>query len=139
MILLERNSGMKQRGRPKIPEVQEIIRQCEKLGITYSAYLTRIKKGWTKEEALNTPHVGAVLKTKDGTPIFTYLKSIGKCYGSFINLVHRGCSVEEALDRVENPRGKGKYFREGITLRQWCIKNNKNYVTEYYKVVGRKK
>lgn len=127
------------RGRTKIPEIQEIIKRCKELGISYPAYLCRIKNGWTKEEALNVPRVGAVLRTKDGTPIFTYLKSIGKSYSYFQTLVHRGYSAEEALDRVENPRGKGKYFRDGMTLRQWCIINNKNYVTEYYKVVGRKK
>ena len=127
------------KGKPKNPEVQEIIKKCNENGISYVNYLNRLKNGWSKEEALNLPRVGAIYKTKDGTPIFTYLKSIGKSYSYFQTLVHRGYSVEEALDRVENPRGRGKYHRDGMTLRQWCIKNGKNYVTEYYKVVGRKK
>lgn len=127
------------RGRPKKPEVQELIKQCENLGIHYSTYLARLRNGWTKEEAINTARVGAVLRTKDGTPIFSYLKSIGKNYTTFRTLIYRGYSVEEALDRVENPRGKGKYFRDGMTLRQWCIKNDRKYINEYYKVVGRKK
>ena len=127
------------KGKPKNPEVQEIIRQCNEVGISYVNYLNRLRIGWTKEEALNTARVGAVLRTKDGTPIFTYLKSIGKSYSYFQTLVHRGYSVEEALDRVENPRGKGKYRIDGMSLRQWCIKNGKNYSTEYCKLIRRKK
>lgn len=127
------------KGRTKDPEVQEIIRQCNEVGISYVNYLNRIKIGWTKEEALNTARVGAVLRLKDGTPIFTYLKSIGKSYSYFQTLVHRGYSVEEALDRVINLRGKGKYFRDGMTLRQWCIKNGKSYINEYCKIKRRVK
>lgn len=127
------------KGKPKNPEVQKIIKQCEETGITYVNYLNRLKNGWTKEEALNLPKVGAIYKTKDGTPIFTYLKSIGKCYNTFLTLVYRGMSPEEALDRVENPRGKGKYRIDGMSLRQWCIKNGKNYSTEYCKLIRRKK
>lgn len=127
------------RGRNKVPEVQEIIKKCNEIGITYVNYLNRINKGWTKEEALNTARVGAVFRTKDGVPVFTYLKSIGRSYSYFQTLIHKGYSPEDALDRVVNLRGKGKYFRDGMTLRQWCIKNGKNYITEYYKIVGRKK
>lgn len=121
-------------GRKKDPRVQEIIRQCNELGITYTSYLRRLQTGWTKEEALSTARVGAVYRTKDGTPIFTYLKSIGKSYGTFNNLIHLGFSVEEALEhtlKCEN-RTRNKYFRDGMTLRQYCIKNGLDYAKEYY-------
>ena len=130
---------MKQLGRPKKPEVQEIIKQCNEIGISYVNYLNRINKGWTKFEALNTPKMSAMFRTKDGTPIFTYLKSIGKNYNYFITLIHQGYSVEDALDKVVNSGTKVKYIRDGISLRQWCIKNGKNYVTEYKKLMRRKK
>ena len=121
------------KGKPKNPEVQEIIRQCNEVGISYVNYLNRLKIGWAKEEALNTARVGAVFRTKDGKPVYTYLKSIGKSYDYFRVLIRQGLSVEEALDRVINANGKVKYLRDGISLRQWCIKNGKNYWVEWNK------
>lgn len=121
------------RGKPKNPEVQEIIRQCNEVGISYVNYLNRLKIGWTKEEALTAPRVGAVYRTKDGTPIFTYLKSIGKSYHYFLSLIRQGLTVEEALNRVVNSSIKVKHLRDGMSLRQWCIKNGKNYWIEWNK------
>lgn len=120
------------RGRKKDPRVQEIIKQCNELGISYWTYSRRIQTGWTKEEALSTARVGAVYRTKDGTPIYTYLKSIGKRYSTFLNMVHMGYSVEEALEQTLNCKGRTKYYRDGLSLRQYCIKNGLDYAKEYY-------
>lgn len=127
------------KGRKKDPKVQERLQRCKELGISMSAYYSRKFHGWTEEEALGIARVGAVYRTADGTPIFTYLKNIGKNYGDFCRLVNQGWSVEEALDKVVNQKGRGKYFIDGMSLRQWCIKNNKSYIKEYYKIVGRKR
>lgn len=121
------------RGRPRKPEVQEAMRRCKELGLSYSGYLGRIRSGWTQEEALNMPRVGAIYKTKDGTPVYTYLKSIGKNYTVFLRYLYDGCTVEEALEMATKPRRNIKRYRDGIPLKQYCEQNGLNYVTEYYK------
>ena len=119
-------------GRKKDPRVQEIIRQCNELGITYTSYLRRLQTGWTKEEALSTAKVGAYLRLKDGTSVYSYLKKIGKSYNTFNNLIHLGYSVEEALEQTLKGTGRTRYTRGGMSLRQYCIKNGLDYAKEYY-------
>lgn len=121
-------------GRRKDPKVQEIIKKCKDLGISYNTYLRRLQIGWSKEEALLCPRVGAVYRLKDGTPIYSYLKSIGKNYGIFSNSIHLGLSVEDALELALNTeqRKRTKYYRGGMSLSQYCIKHELDYKKEYY-------
>lgn len=121
------------RGRPKDPKVQEVMEKCKEIGISYTSYLRRLQIGWTKEEALSVPRIGAALRLKDGTPVYSYLKSLGKNYNVFNNLMHLGFSLEEAVEQAINykPSTK-KHYKDGMTLRQYCIKNGLDYKKEYY-------
>ena len=120
------------RGRPKNPEVQKLIQKCKEIGISYNAYLRRLQMGWSKEEAISIGKVGAYLRLADGTPVYSYLKGTGK-YGSFSRFIHLGSTVEEALEAMNNLPGRTKYYREGMSLRQYCKKNGLNYGVEMYK------
>ena len=119
------------KGRPKNPEVQKMIQKCKETGITYHAYLRRLKMGWSKEEAISIGKVGAYLRMPDGTPVYSYLKGTGK-YSSFARFIQLGSTVEEALEAIEHLPGRTKYYRDGMSLRQYCIKNGLNYGKEMY-------
>jgi hypothetical protein len=120
------------RGRPKNPEVQKLIQKCKEIGISYNSYLRRLQMGWSKEEAISIGKVGAYLRLADGTPVYSYLKDDSK-YSSFLRFVHLGSTVEEALEAINNLPGRTKYYRDGMSLRQYCIKNGLNYGVEMYK------
>lgn len=122
------------RGRPKDPKVQEIIEKCKELGISYTTYLRRLQIGWTKEEALSIGKVGAYLRLSNGETAYSYLKKINKSYGTFNNLIHLGYSIEEALEGAIKCKGRTKYYRDGISLRKYCLENNLNYEKEYYEI-----
>ena len=121
------------RGRPKNPEVQKLIQKCKEIGISYNSYLRRLQMGWSKEEAISVGRVGAYLRMPDGTPVYSYMKKTGQSYSSFSNFIHMGFTVEEALEAMENLPGRTKYYRDGMSLRQYCIKNGLNYGVEMYK------
>jgi hypothetical protein len=120
------------RGRPKNPEVQKLIQKCKEIGISYNSYLRRLQMGWSKEEAISIGKVGAYLRLADGTPVYSYLKDEGK-YSSFLKFIHLGSTVEEALEAINNLPGRTKYYRDGMSLRQYCKKNGLNYGVEMYK------
>lgn len=120
-------------GRKKDPKVQEIIKKCEELGISYTTYLRRLQIGWTKDEALSIPRVGAVYRLKNGTPIYSYLKSIGKNYDVFNRFMHFGFSVEDALEHTLKYKPRTTLCRDGMSLYRWCVKNEVRYSNEYYK------
>lgn len=126
-------------GRRKDPKVQEIIKKCEELGITYTTYLRRLQIGWTKEEALSIPRVGAVYRLKDGTPIYSYLNKIGKNYDVFNRFLHLGFSVEDALEHTLKYKPRTTLYRDGMSLYKWCVKNEVSYSNEYYKEKKRAK
>lgn len=120
------------RGRPKNPEVQELMQKCKEIGISYNSYLRRLQMGWSKEEAISIGKVGAYLRMPDGTPVYSYMKKTGQNYSSFSRFIHLGFTVEEALEAMENLPGRTKYFREGISLRQYCKEHGLNYEKELY-------
>lgn len=121
------------KGRPKDPKVQEILKVCKELGICYNTYRSRLAHGWSEEEARSIGNVGAAYRLPDGTPIYTHLKQIGKSYSTFMNYITMGCTVEEALDAVYKSTKGIKYFRDGISLREYCRQHGLNYNKELYK------
>ena len=113
--------------------VEKRMRICKKLGITYSAYMHRLRKGWTEDEAAVCPKVAKAVWYYKGQTAYSYVKE----HGGSVNLFYRYIDIyplEEAIDRAINKRGQVKYYRDGITLRQWCIKNGKRYDVEYKKL-----
>ena len=106
------------RGKPKNPEVQAAIKRCNELGIAYETYLSRLKKGWSKEKALNTPQIRAKYFTKDGVSVFKYLRSIGKNYNKFSQMLINGYSPEEALLIVEKSLNKKQRYELKLGVRK---------------------
>lgn len=79
---------------------KEIEETCKELGISSRSYRTRILRGWTKDEALLIPKIGAVYKI-NGETVYSYLKRIGKSYDLFQHKIRSGYSVEDAVKYVE--------------------------------------
>lgn len=94
------------RGRHKTPEIIEITKRCEELGITLTTYRRRRQTGWTKEEALSTARVGAFLRLKDGTSAYMFLKKHGKSYSTFYNYITLGYSIDEAIEKILSRKQK---------------------------------
>ena len=108
---------------------------CDELGISVSAYYARKKRGWSDFEVINTVKIGACYRTKDGTSIYSYLKKLGLEYHSFTNRLAKGVPLEKALeDTLKYKQTNAVYFKDGMTLRQYCIKNGLNYYKEWTKV-----
>ena len=121
------------RGRKKDPKVQEVMTKCKDLGIKYTSYRRRIQLGWTNDEALNTAKVGAYIRMKDGTSAYAFLKKHNGHYGTFYNFFALGYSVDEAVEKALLHKPRQRYYRDGMTLRQYCIQHGLNYSQEYYK------
>ena len=107
---------------------------CKELGITKAAYYARKKRGWSELETNNTTKVGACYRLPNGTPIYSYLKSIGKKYYTFANLLNKGFTVEQALKLTINPiKRKPLLMKDNVSLRQYCLKNGLDYYKEWMK------
>lgn len=118
--------------RNKLDHIKKI---CSELGISISAYYARKKRGWSDFETNNTVKAGACYRLPNGTPIYSYLKKLGIEYHCFTNRVAKGMSVEEALkSTLKAPGDNAKYHKNGMTLRQYCIKNNISYYKEWTKL-----
>lgn len=126
------------RGRKKDPKVQELMKRCEELGIKYTSYCRRRQLGWTEEEALNTAKVGAYIRLKDGTSAYAYLKKHNGHYGTFYNFFALGYSADDAVEKALSHKPRQRYYRDGMTLRQYCIQHGLNYSAEYNKQKGEK-
>jgi hypothetical protein len=79
---------------------KEIEDTCKELGISPRSYRSRIRRGWTKEEALLVPKLRAVFEI-NGETVYSYLKRIGKSYNLFQHKIRSGYSVEDAVKYVE--------------------------------------
>ena len=53
--------------------------------------------------------------------------------------MHLGFSVEEALEHTLNYKPRATFYRDGMTLYKWCVKNEVSYSNEYYKEKKRAK
>lgn len=114
----------------EIPEHLEPL--LKEKGISRSTYFARIERGWTEFEAANVlPNAETYMI--NGKSVRSQLNS--HKYHRFIHLINsEGLSIEEALHRVNNPRGNAKYYRDGIPLTVYCRKHGLNYNTEYRKL-----
>lgn len=113
--------------------VEKRMRICKKLGITYGSYMARLRNGWTEDEAAICPRVERAVRYYKGQSARSYVIEHGGSVGLFNHYV-QFLPLEEAIDRAINKVGQVKYYRDGMTLRQWCIKNGKNYANEYKKI-----
>ena len=82
---------------------KEIEEKCKELGITPHTYRARLRRGWTKEEALLAPKIGAVHRI-NGEPVYQYLRRIGGNYNSFQYRIWAGYSFEDALKFAEKSK-----------------------------------
>lgn len=87
---------------------REIEEKCKELGITPHTYRSRLRRGWTKEEALLAPKIGAVYKI-NGEPVYSYLKRVGGSYKIFSYRIKAGYEFHDAIvyacEKQKNKRG----------------------------------
>lgn len=113
--------------------IEEIIKKCKELGITYDCYRQRIKNGWTEEEALLAPHITKAIYMYKGVSAMQYLKERGGNYRTFTYHI-KTRPIEEAIRLTLEHKGNKKYFRDGMTLAKWCKFNGKDYAYEWKKL-----
>lgn len=77
-----------------------IEERCKELGIKPHTFRARVRRGWTEEEALLAPKIGAV-HTINGETVYKYLKRIGGSYNSFQYRIRAGFSFEKAVKFAE--------------------------------------
>lgn len=76
---------------------EEIKQKLKELGLTKWAYYTRIYRGWSPEEALNMPKVGAV-HTINGKPIYSQLNR--SQYHKFLRLYSKTKNLNTAFTKA---------------------------------------
>lgn len=108
--------------------------KAKELGITYSAYMHRLNHGWTEEQAEICPKVQNAVRFYKGQSARSYILEHGGKLSTF-NYWIKLLPLEEAIERTIHPKGRAKYFRDGLTLFEWCRQNHKNYYNEYKKEV----
>lgn len=120
----------------KSDERQKIVdkrkAKAKELGITYSAYIHRLNHGWTEEQAEVCPKVEKAIRFYKGQSARRYVLEHGGKLSTY-NYYIKMCPVEEAVELTLKARGKVKYYRDGMSLAEWCRVNNKNYGNEYKK------
>ena len=82
---------------------REIEEKCKELGITPHTYRSRLRRGWTKEEALLAPKIGAVHKI-NGEPVYQYLKRVGGSYNAFQYRIRAGYDFHDSIVFAQEPR-----------------------------------
>lgn len=82
--------------RRKTEEALKIEKICEKLGVSSYTYYTRIKRGWTENEASLIPKIGAVYKI-NGEPVYSYLKRVGGSYRIFSYRIKAGYDINDSI------------------------------------------
>lgn len=94
--------------RRKTEKVLMIERICKELGVSPHTYYTRIRRGWTEDEAVLVPKMGAVYKI-NGEPVYSYLKKVGGSYRIFSYRIRAGYDVYDAIlyacEKQKNKRG----------------------------------
>lgn len=104
------------------------------LGISYGAYKCRLLRGWAEEEASICPRVERAVRFYKGQSARSYVLEHGGSLGLYTHYV-KYLPLEDAIDRAINKKGLVKYYRDGMTLHQWCKIHNVNYNSEYMKEV----
>ena len=116
----------------KKPRYNDPIRaKCKELGISEAAYWGRRRNGWTKEEALTMPRVGAI-HLHEGIPVKRLLPKTR--YIEYIKVRKEGFSEEEAWAYATRKVQRYKYSREGMSLWAWCHLHGVSYQIELNKV-----
>lgn len=108
--------------------------KAKELGIKYCSYISRLKNGWTEEQAEICPKVQNAIRFYKGQSARSYILEHGGKLSTFSYWIEL-LPLEEAIERTIHPKGRAKYFRDGLTLFEWCRQNHKNYYNEYKKEV----
>lgn len=94
--------------RRKSEEAIRVEKMCEKIGVSYHTYYTRKRRGWTEDEAVLVPKIGAVYKI-NGEPVYSYLKRVGGSYRIFLYRIRAGYELHDAVvyacEKQKNKRG----------------------------------
>jgi hypothetical protein len=94
--------------RRKTEKALRIEKICKELGVSSHTYYTRIKRGWTEDEAILIPKMGAVYKI-NGEPVYSYLKRVGGSYRIFSYRIKAGYDLNDAIvyacEKQKNKRG----------------------------------
>ena len=113
---------------------KELAELLIKNGISKDLYRIRISKGWSEFEAANVLPNSHYCHYHNGKTVRSQLGE--NKYRSFIKIINNErLSVEEALNRLDNPRSNAKYYRDGIPLTVYCRKHGLNYNKEYRKLM----
>ena len=94
--------------RRKTEKVLMVERICKELGVSPHTYYTRRRRGWTEDEAVLVPKMGALYKI-NGEPVYSYLKRVGGSYRIFLYRIKAGCELHDAVvyacEKQKNKRG----------------------------------
>lgn len=82
--------------RKKSEKTTEIEKICEELGISHHTYYTRKRRGWSEDEAILVPKMGAVYKI-NGETVYNYLKRVGGSYRIFSYRIKAGYEFHDAI------------------------------------------
>lgn len=89
----------------------DVKKICKSLGIAIPTYYARTHRGWSPDEALSIPRVGAV-HLINGKSVYKYLKEVGGSYRIFQYRIKVGYSFEDAIkyarEKTKNKRGLKK-------------------------------
>lgn len=89
----------------------DVKKICKSLGIAIPTYYARTHRGWSPEEVLSIPRVGAV-HLINGKSVYKYLKEVGGSYRIFQYRIKVGYSFEDAInyaiEKTKNKRGLKK-------------------------------
>ena len=88
----------------KLEKTIKIEKICKELGITTHAYHARKQRGWTEEETMLVPKMGAIYVI-NGEPAYKYLKRVGGSYSALLYRLRNGMNFEEAVKAAEKTRG----------------------------------
>jgi hypothetical protein len=89
----------------------DVKKICKNLGIAIPTYYARTHRGWSPDEVLSIPKVGAV-HLINGKSVYKYLKEVGGSYRIFQYRIKVGYSFEDAIkyarEKTKNKRGVKK-------------------------------
>ena len=91
-------------------------------------------KQYLEKRALKKKHYPwqhVMWKTSDGKPLLQWCRENKLHYGTVLQRVYKGCSVDEAIEIALERKGRKdnnvKYFMNGKSLYRYCKENRLNY------------
>jgi hypothetical protein len=89
----------------------DVKKICKNLGIAIPTYYARTHRGWSPDEVLSIPRVGAV-HLINGKSVYKYLKEVGGSYRIFQYRIKAGYNFYDAIvfaqERKKYKRGLKK-------------------------------